>query len=283
MPCYGWCWRVSAAVGRRPGDLAEGIVRCRAGRWLLCGTVAGGRHRGLLALRSASGLGLAREIRAGLPRQRSTGLMRRSRRSGKSCPGFARGSPRRGGGLALRLIGEEGLGHPGGCGTRRWSGCLLLVTGGMLAGGGAGGDRGIPASVVDDDGVDPAQQVGGALHPGLGATRAGRGSRRADLPRSRISRCTGAVRVIAWYLTAMRVVDQHRPHRAPDGALWGRAGTTSAVPCCIPMTPRSLSARPCVEADALVRSAPSKTLHTCHRERFTWQTSAVQLRRACHR
>ena len=70
----------------------------------------------------------AREVREGLPRQRSTGLVRSSGRPGESCPG-----------LAARLILNEMAGSlsPSSGGWSRapwrvrdklWSGCLRLVT-----------------------------------------------------------------------------------------------------------------------------------------------------------
>jgi len=62
----------------------------RAGVLSSCGAVRGARHLGLLALRSASGLGLP-SVRAGLLLQRSTGLVRSSRRPGESCPGCRTG------------------------------------------------------------------------------------------------------------------------------------------------------------------------------------------------
>src|ERR1039458_939556 len=51
----------------------------------ICGAVA--CDPGLLALRSASGLGLPAARRAGLLLQRSTELVRSSGRPGESCPG----------------------------------------------------------------------------------------------------------------------------------------------------------------------------------------------------
>ena len=85
---YGRCWCALAAVwcGRR--DLGEGRLRFRGGGGVVPGAAAGARHPGLLALRSASGLGLPARW-AGLPRQRSTELVRSSGRPGDSCPGFA--------------------------------------------------------------------------------------------------------------------------------------------------------------------------------------------------
>ena len=76
-----------------------------------------------------------------------------------------------GGGLALPLIGEEGLGRRAGA----VGSAGQAASAGRRAAGGAGGDGGIPAGAVDDHGVDPAQQRGGARDAGLGAPRAGRG------------------------------------------------------------------------------------------------------------
>ena len=67
-------------------------------------------------------------------------------------------------------------------GGMRWSGGLRWAAGGVLAGGVAGGDCGVPAGAVDDHGVDPAQQRGGARDAGLGAPRPGGGGRRTGLP-----------------------------------------------------------------------------------------------------
>ena len=122
--------------------------------------------------------------------------------------------PRRRDGLALPLIREEGLGRVAGAGWKRWSGGL------RRAAGGAGGGGGIPAGVVDDQEVDPAQQGGSARDAGLGALRAGRGGRRADLPRSRIGRRRCGLRgvigglVIAWYLAAMTGLNWSIGHTA---------------------------------------------------------------------
>jgi len=147
--------------------------------WLrACGDSAPGwRRRGrgcpypaLLALRSASGLGCPAWC-GRLPRQRSTGLVRRAGRPGESCPrcpmgrsptpGRARSPPHRGGRSGHPWRVRDGKG---------WSGRLRLVAGIVLA---AGGDGGIPAGAVDDHGVEPAQQRGRARHAGLDASRAG--------------------------------------------------------------------------------------------------------------
>ena len=56
--CYGWHWCGLPGAGARPGGLAAGMLRCRAGTMAVPRAVASARHPGLLALRSASGLGL---------------------------------------------------------------------------------------------------------------------------------------------------------------------------------------------------------------------------------
>jgi hypothetical protein len=118
--------------------------------------------------------------RAGLLLQRSTGLVRSSRRPGGELPRVSDGvGPLRRDGLALPLIGEKVSGTCGGCGWKRWSSGLRLTAGEVLV---AGGGSGIPASVVDHHGVDPAQQRGGARDPGLGPPRPGFRGCRAGLP-----------------------------------------------------------------------------------------------------
>src|SRR5215472_11573009 len=116
------------------------MLKSRAGRSRARGAAADAHHPGLLALRSASGLGLPAWW-AGLSRQRSTGLVRSSGRPGDSCPGFAARLILNVATGSLSPLLGEGLGHFGGCGNG-WSGCLWLVTGDVLAGG-AGRDRGI--------------------------------------------------------------------------------------------------------------------------------------------
>src|SRR5580704_13775896 len=107
------------------------------------------------------------------------------RATGGELPRVSGGAgPRRKCGLALPLIGEEGLGAPVQGGMKCWSGSLRLVLRGFAPDGGTGGGGGIPAGVVDDYAVDPAQQGGGARDAGLGAPGAGRGLRRCGLLRS---------------------------------------------------------------------------------------------------
>ena len=90
------------------------MLRFRAGTMVVSGRGSGACHPGLLALRSTSGLGLPRGA-AGLPRQRSTGLVRRSGRPGTAAQGLPRGCSS----TLLRARWppprEDGLGHPGGC------------------------------------------------------------------------------------------------------------------------------------------------------------------------
>jgi transposase len=104
---------------------------------------------------------------------------------------------------------------------KRWSGCLRLVSEGVLADAGRG--RGILAGAVDDHGVDPAQQRGGARDAGGGVPRPGCGGRRRGRlqpgtivrrpPARRRQRRGSAQRT--W--PPHRVEPQHRPYRAPDG------------------------------------------------------------------
>jgi hypothetical protein len=64
-------WVVVATAGAGTGcrptvrgyGLAEGMVKARAWVMVFCGAVRGARLPGLLALRSASGLGLPRAVR----------------------------------------------------------------------------------------------------------------------------------------------------------------------------------------------------------------------------
>src|SRR6516225_4911391 len=94
----------------------------------------GACHPGLLAPRSASGLGVPGMMRARLLQQRSTELVRSSGRPGGELPRVMHGvGPRRRCGLALPLIGEEGLGHPYRVvAGKRWSGGLRLVLRGVV-------------------------------------------------------------------------------------------------------------------------------------------------------
>ena len=79
--------------------------------------------------------------------------------------------PRRVCGLAVPSSGRRSECRRGVQAVKRSSGGL------RWAAGGAGGDGGVPAGAVDDHGVDPAQQRGGAGDPGLSALRAaGRGA-----------------------------------------------------------------------------------------------------------
>ena len=125
--------------------------------------------------------------------------------TGEELQGVVRGGPRHRDGLALPLVREEGLqGADAGSRRYRWSGSLRRA-GGVLAGGLAGGDGSIPAGAVDDHGVHPAQQRGGAGDTGLGAPRPCCGGRRAGLPVPAAACSAGspAAWVIAWYLAAI--------------------------------------------------------------------------------
>ena len=115
-------------------------------------------------------------VRAGLPRQRSTGLVRRSGRPGDGCPG-----------LSARLVLGAGAGSPSphrgeGLGCRAGAGGEALVrvaSAGQLAAPEAmAGSQPVPWTTMESD---PARRRGGARDPGLRAPRAGRG-RRAGLP-----------------------------------------------------------------------------------------------------
>src|SRR5260370_23748489 len=89
------------------------MVVCRAGTMAVPRAVAGARHSGLLALRSASGVGLP-AVRAGRPaRTAFSRAGEKLRATGGELPRVSHGvGPRRRDGLALPLIREEGLGHP---------------------------------------------------------------------------------------------------------------------------------------------------------------------------
>ena len=91
--CYGWCSACRGFVAGRPGVLAAGMLKSRAG-WLT--TALPARFRvpatwifSLHVVQAGSARGRGR--RPGLPRQRSTELVRSSRRPGESCPGFLTG------------------------------------------------------------------------------------------------------------------------------------------------------------------------------------------------
>ncbi len=116
--CYGVApVRVAGPRSVAAGGLAAGMAEFRAGAMVVV-------RRGLrvpvtrvFSLYVVQAGSACPRMRAGLPLQRSTGLVRSSGRPGESCPGFPAGLvPDGGGGLALPLIGEEGLGHPCGCG-----------------------------------------------------------------------------------------------------------------------------------------------------------------------
>ena len=135
----------------------------------------GARHPGLLALRSANGLGPPAGTGGPAPTafNRAGEKVRATR--GRLPRVICEAGPRRVCGLAVPSSGRRSRAPVRAQEVKRWSGGL------RRAAGGAGGDSGSPAGAVDDHGVDPAQQRGGARDPGLRAPRAGRG-RHADLP-----------------------------------------------------------------------------------------------------
>jgi len=76
-------------AGAEARDLAAGMLRFRAGSVVPRRGSGDPAGLGLLAQRSTSGLAPARAgARAGLLRQRSTGLVRSPGRPGESCPWF---------------------------------------------------------------------------------------------------------------------------------------------------------------------------------------------------
>ena len=83
--CYGWC--PGFAADRGAGQTA-GMTKCRAGKDGFPARSGGARHRvfSLYVVQAGSARGRGR--RPGLPRQRSTELVRSSGRPGESCPGF---------------------------------------------------------------------------------------------------------------------------------------------------------------------------------------------------
>src|SRR5690349_14444044 len=104
-------WRAAGPAVRGVG-LAAGMADSRAEAMVSRGAVRGARHPGLLALRSASGLGLP----ADAGRRAPTAFNRageKVRAAGGELPRVSGGvGPRRLGGLALPLLREEGPGHP---------------------------------------------------------------------------------------------------------------------------------------------------------------------------
>jgi hypothetical protein len=177
---------------------------------------------GLLALRSASGLGLL-AAKAGRPAptafNRAGEKLQATR--GRAAQGVVRGwSPTPGRARSPPFVREEGLRAPmldrGGV----WPWVRQPPPGGGRAGrrGLAGGDGGVPAGAVDDHAVDPAQQRGSAGDPCLGAARPGCGGRRASGPGA-----GGGVRCgVAGSLGHRLVLGchhgvelEHRPYHAP--------------------------------------------------------------------
>jgi hypothetical protein len=104
----GSCCGVHRCVLPRGGarvGLAAGMVKIRAGAMVLRGAVGVPVTR-VFSLYVVQAGSACPRMRAGLPRQRSTELVRSSGRPGGSCPGFPAVGPRRLGGLALPLLRE---------------------------------------------------------------------------------------------------------------------------------------------------------------------------------
>ena len=114
--CYGWCPASRDSAADRTGDPAAGIPKFRTGRdglpWYGF-RVPATRVFSLHVVQAGSA---GRGRRPGLPRQRSTELVRSSGRPGRAAQGLTRGWPLRQCGLALPVLGEEGQGHPQWCG-----------------------------------------------------------------------------------------------------------------------------------------------------------------------
>ena len=128
--CYGWRWLLRAW---RCGP-AAGMRKFRAGRWPSAARsrVPVTRVFSLYVVQAGSA---CPRVRAGLPRQRSTGLVRSSGRPGESCPGLSAGwSSTADAGSLSPSSGRKVSGTRGGCGrTKRWSGGLRLAARGVLA------------------------------------------------------------------------------------------------------------------------------------------------------
>ena len=136
------------------GSAGERMTKFGSGMMIAVPRFGAARRLGLLALRSASGLGLPAARRACLLLQRSTGLVRSSRRPGESCPGCRTGWSPTPGRVALPPRQEEGL-QGADAGSGGIAGQQPPPGGGRAGGGLAGGDGSIPAGAVDDHGVDP--------------------------------------------------------------------------------------------------------------------------------
>jgi hypothetical protein len=132
--CHCGCWPALAGVDARAPGLAEGMPKFRAGNRIVA-TRVGARHLGLLALRSASGLGLAGDgagrpaptafNRAGEKLQATGGRAAQGVGRGWSpTPGRARSPPHRGEGLGhLRRVRDGSAGQAASAGPqgRCWS------------------------------------------------------------------------------------------------------------------------------------------------------------------
>ena len=162
-------------------------------------------------------------MRARLLLQRSTELVRSSGRPGESCPGCQAGLvPDGNAGSLPSSSGEESVRAPvPDGGEKRWSGSLRLDLRGIVPAGGTGGAAGIPAGLVDDHAVDPAQQGGGARDAGLGAPGACRGLR-SRARRRRPRHAPGAPRPAS---------------RAPPPCCAGSTAWSSTRPAGIPAAP----------------------------------------------
>ena len=128
--------RVAGRVVRGWG-LAAGMVNFRAEAMVSRGAGSGARHPGLLALRSASGLGMPAD--AGRPAPTAFNRAgEKLRAAGEELPRVSGGvGPRRLGGLALPLLREEGHWAP----VAGAGGMEALVRPPALGGGGCAGRR----------------------------------------------------------------------------------------------------------------------------------------------
>ena len=138
-----WVVLAAAGAGARAagwcagGGLAAGMVNFRAEAMVSRGAGSGARHPGLLALRSASGLGMPAD--AGRPAPTAFNRAgEKLRAAGEELPRVSGGvGPRRLGGLALPLLREEGHWAP----VAGAGGMEALVRPPALGGGGCAGRR----------------------------------------------------------------------------------------------------------------------------------------------
>ena len=111
--CYGWSSARRGFGAGSPGVLAAGMPKSRAGMTAFPDAVPGARHLGLLAPRSASGLGPGPREAAGPAPTAFNRAGEKLQATGGELPRVSYGAgPRRPCGLALPLIGEEGQGAP---------------------------------------------------------------------------------------------------------------------------------------------------------------------------